>query len=74
MIDAGLYKAPTEISRIDAHNIEYTKRAIRQKFLSPKIIGHITLKTALKQIPVEKLATCKHWNWNEQEQALLKTI
>jgi hypothetical protein len=74
MIDAGLYKAPTEISRIDAHNIEYTKRAIRQRFLSPKIIGHITSKIAVKQIPVEKLATCQHWNWKEQEHILFKTI
>jgi DNA invertase Pin-like site-specific DNA recombinase len=73
MIDNGIHKTPTEISRIDAHNIEYTKRAIRQKFLSPKIIQYITSKTVTIQIPFEKLATCQHWDWQKQEQTLLKT-
>ena len=72
-IKNGIYKTPTEISRIENQNIEYAKRAIRQCFLSPKIVKRITSNSENIQIPLEKLVQCQHWNWQKQEEFILKS-
>lgn len=70
-IQNRLYKTPTEISKLENQNIEYVKRAIRQRFLSPKIIRQIISNTERPQIPLENLAQCQHWSWAKQEESLL---
>ena len=68
------YISAHQISKIDNHSVEYTSRAIRQRYLSPKIIEHIIYNNSSKQIGVDELISLNHWNWEVQEKAVLKDI
>jgi hypothetical protein len=74
-LDRNIYSAPTEISKVEKQNIKYVKRAIRQRFLSPKIIKAITSNDSnyiQSEIGVENLSNLSSWNWKVQETSLLK--
>jgi len=70
-IEDRVYKTHKEIAAIDGHNTEYVKRALKLKFLSPKIIKQITSNDNPNQINIEQLIACNAWNWREQEKLLL---
>jgi hypothetical protein len=71
LINDGLYKNSGDISR--AHNCTsvFAKRALRQRYLSPKIIERIVKPTEYKQIGVDNMIDFNHWCWEIQEKALL---
>jgi site-specific DNA recombinase len=68
--------SPLKISNELGENIEYVKRALRQKYLSPKIIEAIvnykSNTISYKQIGVEQLSKISHWCWESQERIYLK--
>jgi site-specific DNA recombinase len=70
-MDLGAYKTIKDISMSGAHNFEYVKKSLNQRFLSPKIIEIITSKSTSSQIAVEQMIQCRHWCWEKQEQQLL---
>ena len=72
-IERGACRTQKDISASDNHSIEYVKKALKQRFLSPKIIDHITSNNHSTQISVESLIQCNHWNWQQQEEVLLSS-
>lgn len=70
-INKGIYTTQKEIADSDGHSVEYVKRALKQRFLSPKIINHITSRDTQEQISIESLIQCNHWDWNQQENMLI---
>jgi DNA invertase Pin-like site-specific DNA recombinase len=71
-IRKGVYKHSGEISESNEHTIEYIKRSLRQRYLSPKIISEIILSKEKKQISLKSLVNFNHWCWEKQEKSLLK--
>ena len=65
-----LSKGNKEISIEDNHSPAYVKRALRQRFLSPRIIAQITSNTQPSQITAEELINLHHWSWQMQEELL----
>jgi DNA invertase Pin-like site-specific DNA recombinase len=71
MIEGGVYNSQKEIVSSEKQSSEYVKKAIPQRYLSPKIISEITSGKCKSQIAVEKLIQCRHWAWKKQEEVLL---
>ena len=72
-MDIGAYKTIKDISAGGAHNFEYVKKSLNQRYLSPKIIEAIASNSTPSQIAVEQMIQCRHWDWNMQEKQLLAT-
>jgi len=70
-IKTEVHQTQKDISVADNHSMEYVKKALKQRFLSPKVIDHITSNNHSIQISVENLIQCNHWNWKQQEAILL---
>lgn len=73
-MDLGTYKTIKDISVGGAHNFEYVKKSLNQRYLSPKIIEAIASKSTSSQISVERMIQCRHWDWKKQEQLLFAAI
>ncbi len=70
-VKQGVHKYSRHISALDNHSVEYVKRSLLQRYLSPKILEEITSSKNAKQIGVDQLMNFNHWCWEEQEKALL---
>lgn len=64
LIREGVYKCSREIAEAQNHSVEYVKRALRQRYLSPELIQTITSnETQDKQIGVDQLINMNKWDW-----------
>jgi DNA invertase Pin-like site-specific DNA recombinase len=71
LIRQGVYKSSSEIAAAHDHSVEYVKRSLLQRYLSPKILKEITSNQNIKQIGVDQLMSFNNWCWEEQEKAIL---
>jgi DNA invertase Pin-like site-specific DNA recombinase len=70
-IREGVYKYSRDISAATDHSVEYVKRSLLQRYLSPKILKEVTSNQNIKQIGVDQLMSFNNWCWEEQEKAIL---
>ncbi len=64
LIREGVYKCSREIAEAQKHSIEYVKRALRQRYLSPDMITHITSnENDKKHMGVDQLINMNNWDW-----------
>lgn len=70
-LESGRVSSIKELACRDHHSFEYVKKALKQSFLSPKIVAYIMSGKTTKQIAVEELVACNAWNWEKQEACLL---
>jgi hypothetical protein len=76
MIDEGFYKNVTEIAKIEKQNFDYVRKAMKLKFLSPKIVEVVTSSKsdlAYKTPTRNSLTNLASWNWKAQEKLLQKS-
>lgn len=73
-INDGMRNSPLMISKTQNHDLKYVKRAMRQRFLSPKIIEKIiSPDNTLSEKPIlaDQLIRYTHWCWADQEKTFL---
>ena len=68
----SVYTTHKQIAAVDNHSVEYIRKAIKQRFLSPKIIEAIVDPRNSNQIDREVLTQYSEWNWKKQEMFLFK--
>ncbi len=66
LIRQGVHKSSREIAAAHNHSVEYVKRALRQRYLSPQLIKYITNNEKnSKQIGVDHLINLNNWCWEK---------